>query len=95
MFSFTSVFHLREPVIISQQAIPALDNKLITEVNAANGGWKAGRNARFEGATLLDAKKLMGTLQNTQPTALPAREYTPSKGGDLPTDFDWCAALTP
>jgi hypothetical protein len=44
----------------------ALSDEDITKHNAENDvTWVAGRNALFDGATLRDAKVLMGTLQNT------------------------------
>merc|ERR1739848_915999 len=52
------------------------------------GTWMAGRNVRFEGASLRDAKVLMGTLQNTDATSfLPYK--APEKLVELPAEFDW------
>lgn len=70
-------------------AAPATSDDIIQAVNSAPGSsWKAGRNVRFEGATLKDAKLLMGTKQNTDPeTFLP---YKPlEKTVELPAEFDW------
>merc|ERR1719210_1049315 len=50
--------------------------------------WTAGRNTIFEGATLKDAKVLMGTLQNTDRSSfLPYEEQQTNV--ELPADFDW------
>jgi len=50
--------------------------------------WKAGRNERFEGATLKQAKVLMGTLQASPADILPAKapDNLPMA---LPDNFDW------
>merc|ERR1719473_2251951 len=49
--------------------------------------WQSGRNAKFEGMTLEQAKVLMGTLQITDPAEyLPHQELAPVA---LPDDFDW------
>jgi len=40
---------------------PALHDDLINMVNNGESNWKAGRNARFEGATLGDVAKTLGT----------------------------------
>mmetsp|Transcript_17924 Transcript_17924/g.29900 ORF Transcript_17924/g.29900 Transcript_17924/m.29900 type:complete len:362 (-) Transcript_17924:359-1444(-) len=75
--------------ISDQEAVqqPALNNELINRINGLyTKTWTAGRNERFEGATLLDAKKLMGTLQ-TQDVPLPAKPRVPPV--ELPKNFDW------
>jgi len=65
---------------------PVLDEDMIAKVNS-QPGWIAGRNSHFEGASIADAKMLMGTLQNTDSSSfLPYRELTPV---ELPTEFDW------
>jgi len=68
---------------------PALNEEFIEKVNSVNGAtWQAGRNVRFEGATLRDAKILMGTLQNTDTSSyLPYK--APEKMVELPSEFDW------
>mmetsp|Transcript_32943 Transcript_32943/g.76161 ORF Transcript_32943/g.76161 Transcript_32943/m.76161 type:complete len:371 (+) Transcript_32943:53-1165(+) len=67
----------------------AVTQELIDAVNSAEGAtWTAGENVRFSGATLREAKILMGTLQNLDnATFLPfqAQEATV----DLPEEFDW------
>merc|ERR550537_590478 len=62
---------------------------MIEDINSQDGStWVAGRNPRFEGATLHDIKKLLGTLQNTDPTKnLPYK--APEKLVELPAEFDW------
>merc|ERR1719310_2227659 len=68
---------------------PAIDDEMIAKVNSMNGAtWVAGRNERFEGATLKEMKVLMGTLQNTDASSfLPYK--APEKLVDLPEEFDW------
>ena len=56
------------------RALPAIDDNLIAAINAdKTSKYVAGKNIRFEGATLLDAKRLMGTLQAPATEFLPAR----------------------
>jgi len=68
---------------------PILDDEMINTINSdPTSTWIAGRNSYFEGRTLTDAKILMGTLQNTDPsTFLPYRPL--EKLVELPTEFDW------
>eukprot|EP00747_Dinoflagellata_sp_TGD_P167106 gnl/TRDRNA2_/TRDRNA2_190984_c0_seq1.p1 gnl/TRDRNA2_/TRDRNA2_190984_c0~~gnl/TRDRNA2_/TRDRNA2_190984_c0_seq1.p1 ORF type:complete len:373 (-),score=92.22 gnl/TRDRNA2_/TRDRNA2_190984_c0_seq1:64-1182(-) len=68
---------------------PAHDDAMIESINNdPESTWKAGRNERFEGATLKDIKQLLGTLKSTDPAkVLP---YKPvEKFVELPTEFDW------
>lgn len=62
---------------------------MIEEINSQSGAsWVAGRNPRFEVATLHDIKALLGTLQNTdQAQNLPY--WAPEKIVNLPAEFDW------
>jgi len=57
--------------IIACQAIdgsaPVLNDNMINEINAANGGWTAGRNARFEGMTMDEARQLLGAVPFAAP----------------------------
>ena len=67
----------------------ATSQELIEAVNSAEGKtWEAGVNLRFAGASLGEAKILMGTLQDaSSSTMLP---YKPlDKVVDLPEEFDW------
>lgn len=62
------------------------------EITAHNGKsdstWTAGRNSMFEGATLKDIKRRLGTLQQTdQSQWLPHK--APDYVLDLPEEFDW------
>merc|ERR1719498_1774654 len=73
----------------AQLSKPALSDDLISAVNQdSTSTWTAGRNTIFDGATLAEAKVLLGTLQNTDKSSfLP---YKPlAKLADLPTEFDW------
>lgn len=69
----------------------ALSDDMIGQVNSENGAtWVAGRNALFEGATLRDAKVLMGTLQSTdRDHVLPYSPPAAVPVSELPADFDW------
>jgi len=68
---------------------PVTQDEMISTLNKAKGmTWVAGKNIRFEGATLKDAKVLMGTLQDVNESfVLPYK--APEKFVELPTDFDW------
>jgi len=68
---------------------PALSDEMIDGINSDNGAtWVAGRNPRFEGATMADVKKLLGTLQTTDSSeVLPY--MAPEKNVELPAEFDW------
>ena len=82
-----------EEASVSALAAPVLSDDIIHAVNShAAQGWTAGRNSRFEGATLADAKVLMGTLQGDASTFLPVRPASlveMAAAATLPTDFDW------
>jgi hypothetical protein len=63
---------------------PALRRDLIRSINGARTStWKAGRNSRFEGATMKQARGLMGVKKNG--FKLPVKNVTVV---DLPTSFD-------
>jgi len=69
---------------------PVLDDEFIASHNARNDvTWTAGRNEIFEGATLKDVKRRLGTLQAKGTAAVPLEHKAPEKFVDLPTDFDW------
>jgi cathepsin B len=70
-----------------------LSDDMIGQVNSQNGAtWVAGRNTLFEGATLRDAKVLMGTLQSTDKDhVLPYSPPAAVPVSELPADFDWRA----
>merc|ERR1719160_1515534 len=71
-------------------AQPALlsDDQIESHNSDKTQTWIAGRNTLFEGASLKDAKVLMGTLQNTDMTS-----FLPPKASgtvrDVPDEFDW------
>jgi cathepsin B len=67
---------------------PVLDDEFIASHNARNDvTWTAGRNEIFEGATLKDVKRRLGTLQSHGTQFL--EHKAPEKFVDLPADFDW------
>jgi len=59
------------------------------ELVGDQGTWIAGPNERFEGMTLGEAKTLMGTLQNTDPSTFLPYKAPERWVEDLPSDFDW------
>ena len=66
----------------------------IAALNSENPYWTAGKNARFEGLTLRDAKALMGVLNATADTLASietdgVKTYDARSSVTLPTDFDW------
>merc|ERR1711981_283621 len=68
---------------------PAITADMINEIKSTNPSFEPGfnENSIFNGATLAQAKTLMGTLQHTDPS-----EFLPhkaSKSVELPTEFDW------
>jgi len=64
---------------------PALNQDLVGDQD----GWVAGPNKRFEGITLREAKSMMGTLQNTDPSTFLPFKATERWVEDLPAEFDW------
>jgi cathepsin B len=78
-----------ELVAEEELAKPALHTaeEIIAHNANPKATWVAGRNARFESATLKEAKVLMGTLQHLDMEAwLPHKEL---EAVELPTEFDW------
>merc|ERR1719487_2421493 len=67
-----------------------MDDAMIQAINADPAStWKAGRNLIFEGATLKNAKVLMGTLQNRDPATFLPYKAPEALVADLPEEFDW------
>lgn len=85
---------------------PALHDAKIAEINARPGlTWKAGRNTRFEGMTLAEAKRLMGTIKGTPLAKVAKRKHSewdmsPLPVSALPASFDvrtgfpWASNIT-
>lgn len=85
---------------------PALHDAKIAEINARPGlTWKAGRNTRFEGMTLAEAKRLMGTIKGTPLAKMAKRKHSewdlsPLPLSALPASFDvrtgfpWASNIT-
>jgi cathepsin B len=67
------------------ESLPVLDDSMINEVNAGNGGWIAGRNPRFEGMTMDEARQLLGAVPFPPPDARISRIPV---SNDIPTEFD-------
>jgi cathepsin B len=76
-------------------AVPAtlvLRDELITSVNAKQSGWVAGRNARFEGVTIEEARQMLGVLPSpTGAVSLLVETpvlVDPVGAGKYPSEFD-------
>eukprot|EP00933_Yihiella_yeosuensis_P063040 TRINITY_DN66097_c0_g1_i1.p1 TRINITY_DN66097_c0_g1~~TRINITY_DN66097_c0_g1_i1.p1 ORF type:complete len:371 (-),score=99.16 TRINITY_DN66097_c0_g1_i1:295-1407(-) len=68
----------------------ALSDELIHAINNhEKSTWVAGRNTIFEGASLKDAKVLMGTLQDKEGKHVLPFKQQEGKPESLPSDFDW------
>jgi cathepsin B len=65
---------------------PALDEDIIQYINSQDFGWKAGRNAKFEGLTRAQAKKFLGT--KLQPKGLPTGYESYTEAEVIPASFD-------
>jgi len=64
---------------------PILDDNLIKRINTGNYPWKAARSPRFEGRSVAEAKRMMGTekdKETTEPTLKIINRQ------DFPTQFD-------
>jgi cathepsin B len=71
-------------------AQPAHNQELVDLINNdPKSTWTAGVNERFIGATLADAKILMGTKQSPPESFLPARKIVEGERVEVPTEFDW------
>ena len=51
----------------------AVTDELVEKINKAGATWKAGKNPRFEGMSLLNAKKMMGVLKDSIKRNLPVK----------------------
>jgi cathepsin B len=76
--------HLCSSVSDAIDEVPVLDDDLIAQINSV-AQWKAGRNPRFEGVTVAQAKKLLGAKVAPLPGTKTSRLSAP---GALPTSFD-------
>jgi cathepsin B len=66
---------------------PAITEELLAALDSVEKTWTHGKNARFEGLTLGDAKKLMGSILGGP---IPGQKVMSEAGnGTLPDDFDW------
>ena len=70
--------------------MPAMSTDIIEAVNGANlRTWTAGRNTRFEGLTVADAKRLCGVRRDVFPAQkLPIKTFAEWQLDDLPVEFD-------
>jgi hypothetical protein len=71
---------------------PALHDAVMREVNGAGGSWVAGRSPRFEGLSLAQAARLMGSPQSPRPADFqlksPEQRRQQRDSLGLPKDFD-------
>ena len=74
---------------------------MIASINGAKNGWTAGRNDRFEGMTLAQVQKMMGTRLDAHPafvrpgTPAPMPEgFTAAASFDVRTAWPKCTAVT-
>jgi len=70
---------------IFHDSAPVLNNDLIEEVNTKQSQWKAGRNARFEGVKVGEARKLMGTRLDRPNGKFPR---ITARAASIPDSFD-------
>lgn len=78
---------------------PVLDDALISSINGdPSSSWTAGRNARFEGMTIMDVKRMLRTRVSNPLSVVPVStvEVDPRA---VPASFDshkeWPTAITP
>ena len=66
---------------------PVMTEELINEVNSRNDvSWVAGWNSRFEGMTVLEAKRFMGVPADSKAYLPPVKDIEPAKA--IPAEFD-------
>jgi len=68
------------------EGTPILKQEHIELVNSLKTSWTAGRNPRFEGMSVADFKKLLGSKHDLPRYTLPMKDIRPSE--DLPENFD-------
>jgi len=81
VLAILSVFALAHAI---EGTASVLDDNMINEINAANGGWIAERNARFEGMTMDEARQLLGAV----PFPAPKHKIDTIPLRDVPDTFD-------
>jgi len=64
---------------------PAISEELLAALDSAEKTWTHGKNSRFEGLTLADAKVQMGAILGGP---MPGQKTT-TPNGTLPDNFDW------
>jgi cathepsin B len=80
-------------------AAPAIHQALIDEVNAANPGWVAGNNCKFENMSIEDVKPYMGVLPDSHlkwaelPLAPERNDITPLADFDARTAWPKCDSI--
>jgi len=82
----TFAFAISLPELNGQIAFqPAINHKLIHDINSKGSSWEAGVNTFLEGKTMAEAKKLLGWKPN--PNKIPAPRVSKIVAG-LPTNYD-------
>merc|ERR1719159_374047 len=67
--------------------MPAISEELLTALDRVEKTWTHGKNARFDGLTLGDAKTLMGAILGGPIPGQKITSTTPN--GTLPENWDW------
>jgi len=88
-FAFAVATPLRDQALMVDSEL-LNDDDIISSINAQNLGWTAGRNGRFEGLTLRDAKKLLGVrIPESAVSCSHMMEKLPVVDmSDVPSSFD-------
>ena len=79
--------------VATAASAPVLDDALIAQVNAGQHGWIAGRNPRFEGVSVQEAKRLVSGVLDVPPSSASPPHSKGENGqggvgGPVPVDFD-------
>lgn len=75
--------------IVDESANLVLNDDIITHVNRNPAStWKAGRNARFEGLTIGETRKLMGAMTGKQMLDLPKIQHSEKDLQAVPDSYD-------
>jgi len=84
VFFFFAILFILTQAAIDINNGPVLNDAMINQINAANEGWTAGRNARFEGMTMDEARHLLGAA----PAPTGSKISRIAVANDIPTSFD-------
>jgi len=65
-----------------------LDDERIASLNEEGNTWVAGRNPRFEGMTVAEVKRMMGTKISPDQPIMRIQQYFGDDATDIPASFD-------